>query len=317
MSSSAAARPNSTRGYLIALVSAALLSTTAIFIRHLTQTYPLMPPLVLAFWRGGFASATLLAVLASLQPDLLRVRRQDLCFLSVYGLVLALFNALWTVSVSVNGASIATVLAYCSVAFTALLGRWWFRERLDGAKALAIALTLGGCVLVSGAIDAAAWRANLLGMGTGVFSGLGYSLYTLLGRAAARRSLDPWTTLFYTLGFATGFLLLFNLTPGGSLPGSAVSPAQLFVLGNAMAGWFLIFILGAGPTVTGFGLYNVSLVYLPSSVVNLIVTVEPVFTATTAYVLLGERMSSGEIGGSVLILAGVLLLRLREGRIAN
>jgi drug/metabolite transporter (DMT)-like permease len=316
VSNSAPIHSNSTRGYAIALASAALLSTTAIFIRHLTQTYRL-PPLVLAFWRAGFVSATLLTTMGLLQPDLRQVKRQDVPFLSVYGWVLALFNGLWTVSVSVNGAAIATVLVYCSAAFTALLGRWWFRERLDGTKALAISLTLGGCALVSGALNMAAWRVNLLGIGAGVLSGLGYSAYTLMGRAAAQRGLNPWTTLFYTFSFAAAFLLFFNLSPGNLFPGSAARPADLFVLGDAWTGWFLLLLLAAGPTVAGFGLYNVSLVYLPSSVVNLIVTVEPVSTATIAYVLLGERMSGLQIGGGLLIMAGVMLLRLREGSMAS
>ena len=45
-----------------ALISAAILSTTAIFIRYLTQTYQL-PALVLAFWRDVFVILTLLLVL--------------------------------------------------------------------------------------------------------------------------------------------------------------------------------------------------------------------------------------------------------------
>ena len=39
-----------TRGYTAALGAAALLSTTAVFIRYLTVTYKI-PALVLAFWR--------------------------------------------------------------------------------------------------------------------------------------------------------------------------------------------------------------------------------------------------------------------------
>ncbi len=41
---------NLARGYPVALGAAAILSTTAIFIRFLTQTYH-MPALLLAFWR--------------------------------------------------------------------------------------------------------------------------------------------------------------------------------------------------------------------------------------------------------------------------
>ena len=92
-------------------------------------------------------------------------------YLVLYGLVLAIFNSLWTLSVALNGAAVSTVLAYCSAGFTALLGWWLLKERLDWGKLLAVALSLGGCVLVSGALDPAAWRVNLLGIITGILSG--------------------------------------------------------------------------------------------------------------------------------------------------
>jgi len=311
--------PNSTfnssspaRGYAIAMVSAAILSTTGIIIRYLTQTYQI-PPLVLACWRDGFVALTLLPVFGLLRPLLLRVERQNLLHVALHGLVVAVFNALWTLSVALNGAAIATVLVYCSTAFTALLGWWLLKERLDWVKLLAIAFCLAGCVLVSGALDTAAWRTNLVGILTGVLSGLGYAGYSLMGRSASQRGLNPWTTLFYSFGIAALFLLLFNLLPGGFLPGAAAHPADLFWLGNALAGWGMLFLLAAGPTVAGFGLYNVSLSHLPSSVANLILTVEPVFTAVIAYFLLGERLNGEQIGGSLMILAGVVFLRVYEG----
>ena len=61
MSTSTPHHAGSARGYAIALVSAAILSTTAIFIRHLTQSYGL-PALVLAFWRDLFVVLTLAPV---------------------------------------------------------------------------------------------------------------------------------------------------------------------------------------------------------------------------------------------------------------
>ena len=311
-----AAPPNHlTRGYTIALISAVFLSTTAIFIRHLTQVYQ-VPSLVLAFWRDVFVVVTLLPVLGRIRPVLLRVSRRHLLYLAAYGFVLAIFNSLWTLSVVLNGAAVATVLVYCSAAFTTLLGWWILKERLNWAKLAAVALGLGGCVLVAGALDAASWRANLAGILTGVFSGLSYAAYSLLGRSAAQRGLNPWSTLLYTFGFAAGFLLLANLFSGGLLPGAAARPADLFWLGSAWAGWGVLFLLGAGPTVAGFGLYNVSLSLLPSSVANLIVTLEPVFTIITAFILFGERLSPIQVSGSLMILGGVALLRVYEGRLA-
>jgi drug/metabolite transporter (DMT)-like permease len=245
------------------------------------------------------------------------VGRKHLLYLVIYGLVLAIFNSLWTLSVVFNGAAVSTVLAYCSAGFTALLGWWFLKERLDWGKLLAVALSLAGCVLVSGALDPAAWRLNLLGIVTGILSGLWYAIYTLMGRSASQRGLNPWTTLFYTFGFAAAFLLVFNLLSGGHVPGTAARPADFLWLGKAWAGWGVLFLLAAGPTLAGYGLYNVSLTYLPSSVANLVVTLEPAFTAVTAYFLLGERLTLIQIIGSLLILGGVVFLRIYEGRLAS
>jgi drug/metabolite transporter (DMT)-like permease len=310
----AAGSPHShlTRGYAIALAAAAILSTTAIFIRHLTLTYHI-PALVLAFWRDGFVCVTLLPVLGLLSPRLLAVKRRHLPYLVGWGLLLATFNATWTLSVALNGAAVATVLVYSSAGFTVLLGWLILGEHLGWGKLLAVAVSLGGCVLVSGALDAAAWRTNVAGIVTGILSGLCYAIYSLMGRSASNRGLNPWTTVLYTFAFATVALLLFNLVPGGVVPGAAARPGELLWLGDAVAGWVVLFLLAAGPTVTGFGLYNVSLGYLPSGVANLVVSLEPVFTAVTAYLVFGELLTVAQLGGSAMILAGVIFLRLHEG----
>ncbi len=308
-SSLSLARSNLTRGYVTALISAAFLSTTGIFIRYLTLTYHL-PPLVLAFWRDVFVVLTLLIVLGVVQRGLLRTARRYLSYLFAYGCILAIFNVLWTLSVALNGAAIATVLVYCSAAFTALLGWWLLKERLGWAKIVAIVFSLIGCVLVSGLSGAVFQSTGLIswpGILTGVLAGLSYAIYSLMGRSASQRGLNPWTTLLYTFGFASLLLFFFNL-----LSKAAGRSADLFWLGRAVDGWGILFLLAAGPTVAGFGLYNTSLSYLPSSVANLIATLEPAFTAVTAYFLLGERLDGLQIGGSLLILLGVVLLRVGQ-----
>jgi drug/metabolite transporter (DMT)-like permease len=308
-------RQHLARGYTIALVSAGFLSTTAVFIRYLTQAYHI-PSLVLAFWRAVFVVLGLLLALALTRSKLLQVERRHLRYLFAFGFVLAVFNSIWTLSVAINGAAVATVLAYCSAAFTALLGWWFLKEELGWVKILAVVLSLGGCVLVSGALDPAAWHLNLAGIVTGILSGLLYAIYSLMGRSASQRGLNPWSTLTYTFGFGAIFLLLFNLLPGGFLPGAAEQPSELLWLGKEWAGWGILLLLAIGPTILGFGLYNVSLGYLPSSVANLVATTEPVFTATIAYFLLDERLGWIQVSGALLILGGVLFLRIYEGQIA-
>jgi drug/metabolite transporter (DMT)-like permease len=306
----------SEKGYPIALLSAVILSTSAIFVHHLTETYDL-PPIILSFWRDLFVAIVLLIILVLIRPGLLRITRQHLYYLIMYGFVLAVFNSVWTLSVSLNGAAVGTVLAYCSAAFTALLGWWLLKENLSWVKFLAVLFCLGGCVLVAGALDPAAWSINLIGIITGIGSGLFYAIYTLMGRSASNRGLNPWTTLLYTFGFGAVWLLGIDLVGNGALPGTAPGLSGLLWLGTDWLGWLILFILAAIPTVAGFGLYNVSLSLMPSSVVNLIVTTEPAFTALWAYFLLGERFTLVQVIGSALIVTGVIFLRLWENRSNN
>jgi drug/metabolite transporter (DMT)-like permease len=304
------------RGYPIAVLSAIILSTTAVFIRYLTQTFH-MPALILACWRDMFVAITMVLVLAVARPRLLHAQRRHLGYLALYGLMLTLFNAFWTLSVALNGAAVSTVLTYSSAAFTALLGRWLFGEHLGWEKILVVAACLCGCALVSGALQERAWQANLTGIVTGALSGLWYAGYSLMGRSASQRGLNPWTTLMYTFGVAAFCLLLLNLFLGRFLPGAATRTSDMFWLGTSVWGWFILFLLAAGPTVAGFGLYNVSLAHLPSSVANLILTIEPAFTIVIAYLFLKERLTAVQIAGSLLILSGVVFLRLSEGRRAR
>jgi drug/metabolite transporter (DMT)-like permease len=276
---------NINRGYTFALLGAMFLSTTSIIIRHMTLTYQI-PALILAFWRNVFVIAALIPVLLVFNKTLFKIDRKHLLFLVLFGFIVAIFNSFWTLSVSINGAAVATVLVYCSAGFTVILGWWLLKERLTWIKILAVVLSLGGCVLVAEAYHPEMWNTNLAGILTGILSGLSYAAYSLMGRSSSQKGLSPWTTLLYSFGFAGVFLLLFNLIPGDFFIGKAVVASDLMWLGNRWEAWIILILLAAIPTLGGFGFYNVSLSYLPSSIANLIATMEPAFTAVTAYIFL-------------------------------
>jgi len=316
LSPSPSSNTSVSRGYTAALISALLLSTTAILIRILTQDHHL-PALLLAFWRDVMVAAVILLVLLVVKPSLLRLQAGNLGYLIGYGLVLALFNALWTLSVAINGAAISTVLVYSSAAFTALLGRWLLKESLDWIKIVSVVLTFAGCFFVSGVLDQAELNANLGGLLTGVLSGLLYAIYSLMGRFASQRGINPWTTLPYIFAFASVFLLGINVLGVGILPGAPASTVEILWQDGTLAGWAILFALAVGPTLLGFATYLISLSQLPSSVANLLMTSEPVFTSIIAYFLLAERLTPSQIGGSLLILAGVVFMRIMEGKRAR
>lgn len=298
-----------TRGYLIAVIGTVIWSSTAIFIRYLTQKHAL-PALVLAFWRDLFVFLALGIAFLVFNPPRLRAGRRNLVFLLMYGLELSVFNTLWTFSVTLNGAAVSTVLAYSSAAFTAVLAWRLFGERLDRTKGIAVLLSMAGMVLVSGAYDPAAWRLNPLGVTTGLLSGIAFAGYSLMGKESSNREIDPWTAMMHMFGFAALFLLAYNFL-GSLLPGQSGQPG-LLALGGSLTGWGLLILLAIGPTIGGYGLYTVSLTYLPASVANLIATLEPAFTAVLAYLFLSERLTPPQLTGSLLIIAGVIVLRISD-----
>lgn len=283
----------SSQGYVIAIISAMLLAFTAIIIRALTEYYHL-PTFVLAFWRAALVALVLLPLLLLVKPQWARLRREQVVFYALYGLLLALFNSLWTLSVALNGASVATILTYCSVGFTVFLGWVMYSERLTLRQLLVIAISLGGCFLVSNGDSMGNSHFDLLGLLVGMLSGIGYTLYTLGGRVASERGYPVWNTILYVFGFSALYQLAFNAAltafPLAAFHGMAGSLWFLShgAQGIQWSGWLLLLALAAGPTLLGFGLYNISLKTLPLAVANLILSLELVFTAVIAYFLLGK-----------------------------
>lgn len=296
------------KGYIIALAGVAFWSSTGVLIAYLTRTYPLAA-LQLAFWRDFFVALALLIIFALFAPARLRQDPRTLPFYLIYGLILAVFNAIWTLSVSLNGAAVATVLAYGSAGFTVILAWFVFRESVDLPKIGAVILSLSGCVLVSNAHQASAWQAGALPVMVGLLSGLAFAIYTLMGKETARRKLDSWATLLYSFGFAAVFLFFINQIPGlpGVIPGVTNLVPRL-----PLVAWLLILLLSVGPTILGYGLYTLSMHYLPAGIANLICTLEPSLTALQAYILLGERLTAVQWMGSALVVAAVILVRVAE-----
>ena len=118
--------------------------------------------------------------------------------------------------------------------------------------------------------------------------------------------------MLYSFSNAIVFLFLFNLLIN-TLGGQNLLSNFLW-LGTSLSGWGILFFLGIGPTIGGFGLYLVTLNYLPATVANLIAALEPAFTAIWAYFLLHEQLTFIQIIGSLLVFVSVILLRLGEGR---
>jgi drug/metabolite transporter (DMT)-like permease len=118
--------------------------------------------------------------------------------------------------------------------------------------------------------------------------------------------------MLYGFSSAVFFLFLFNLVMNKA--GGQTLFGNFLWLGTSLSGWAILLFLGVGPTVGGFGLYLMSLGYLPATIANLIGALEPAFTAIWAYLIFHEQLTVVQLLGSLLVFASVILSRLGESR---
>src|SRR5690349_12062104 len=159
----------SSRGFVIALTSTVLWSTTGPLISYLSKAYAL-PSLVLAFWRDLFVSFGMLVGLLLFSRTRFFLERAHWRFLILCGLTLAVFNSLWTFSVQYNGAAVATVLAFSSPAMTAVLSYLVFKETFSKVKIVSIALSFVGTILFYGTEVFSEWKLILAGIILGILT---------------------------------------------------------------------------------------------------------------------------------------------------
>jgi drug/metabolite transporter (DMT)-like permease len=193
---------------------------------------------------------------------------------------------------------------------TAILSRIVYKERVGWVKAISIGLSLVGMIFVSGAQDPATWQINAAGIIFGLLTGLCFAVYNLEGKHASDEHIDSWTALLYSFAIATFFLFFFNL--GLDLFSGKPAFSEMLWLGNSVSGWGILFFLGVAPTLGGFGLYTMSMRFIPATSANLVATLEPVMTAVWAYFFLSEMLTVSQMMGGLLILVGVIILRASE-----
>jgi drug/metabolite transporter (DMT)-like permease len=293
----------SRRGVAIVLIAVVIWSTTPVFIDHL-QTVDRLSPLQISTWRALLVTLLLALYLLVRRPRVFKLQRREIGYYVIYGVVgIGLFNLAFNTSVAVNKASVATALMFCAPVFVAL-GSWWvFHERLRPMQMLAIIVNLLGFALV-GTVSAllAGTTGNASGLLLGLFSGVSFALFTLLGRGAARANrVSPTVILFYTYLFGTLALVLWGLITQGT---------HSLIISLDASGWALLVILSLGPTLFGYLLFTVSLRYLSAPIASIFHTLEPIMTALLAFFLLGRILTALQWLGLGLIVVSVMVMQL-------
>ncbi|HEX9349782.1 MAG TPA: EamA family transporter [Gaiellaceae bacterium] len=256
--------------------------------------------------RSTGAAVALGAALLIAQPRRLRIRRSELLFLAVFGILgLALVQWLYFFAIHRLQIGIALVIQYLAPVLIALWARFVAKEPVRRRIWVALVLALGGLSLV---VDL--WHGfSLDGLGTVAALGaaVAFALYILLAEHAVGRR-DPVSLL--CLGFAVAALFWAVIQPWWSFPAGLVDDrVQLdgVLLATTTPIWLLMLTMIVVGTILPFLLLVGALRHVSATRVGVTAMFEPVAGALVAYAWLGESLSAAQLTGGAVVLGGILL----------
>lgn len=296
MESSPSPREDSRHGVAVAalLVGAAAIGSSALFVK-VSET----GPVATAFWRVALALPVLWtwSVIASRGGHVAGFAAERRLIIAA-GLFFAGDLAVWHWSIVLTSVANATLLANLAPIFVAL-AVWLLWGRRPTAMFLAgLAAALAGVTVLLGG-DFRAGGGAVLGDILGVVTALFYGAYQLTVTQARARSttavIMAWSALITTV-----VLLPVALASGEQiLPHTAVGWAKL-------AGLALI------SQVAGQSLIAHAMAHLPATFSSVGLLAQPVIAAALAWILLGETLGWIEIGGALVVLAGIRIVHQAE-----
>jgi drug/metabolite transporter (DMT)-like permease len=245
-----------------------------------------------AFWRMAIA-APLLQLLHARAGEPALPSARDRWWLMLPGIAFAVDMAVWHKSFEYTTLANSTLLANFATIVVSLAGWLALGEKLSAQLLSGAALALLGASVLLG-VDFTRGRDPLLGDALGLLTACFYASY-LLSVKRLRARFSTTRIMAHSTSVSAVVLLLIALASGDGLwPHHAQS--WLYLVGLA-----LVSQLG------GQGLITYSMAHLPASFATVTLLVQPVVTAAVSWVLFGQALSALQIGGGVLVLAGVML----------
>jgi drug/metabolite transporter (DMT)-like permease len=289
--------------YLSVVIGAALWGTISIFVKGLYELG--FTALQIASLRIFSASLILLGYSLLTNRSLLKIDLKDIPWFIGTGVIsLVFFSWCYFFTIAESSVSMAVILLYTAPAMVTVLSRIFFKELLTLKKIISLMLAFIGMVIVTGVYLPGQMNITIIGLMTGLGSGVGYALYSIIGKPILKKY-NPLTVTNYTLFVAAIVLvpvLLRIPNPQLLLESSII----MSVLG-----------LGLFPTALAYIFYTKGLVHLEASKASITATVEPVVGTLLGVFVFGDIISGFQWIGIGLILLSVVVVNLADKRSVN
>lgn len=219
------------------------------------------------------------------------------------GVLFAADLVFWHHSIVNVGAGLATVLGNMQVLLVAFAAWAVLGERPERWVLAAVPVVFTGAVMISGVLESGGYGANpALGTVFGVLTTIAYSGFILVLRQVNRDVRRPAGPLLDAT--AVGAV-------AAALSGVVVGDVDLVPSWPAHA-WLALLALTS--QVIGWLLISVSLPRLPAALTSVLLLIQPVGAVALAAVILSEQPSTLQVGGVVVVLAGIGLATLPAPR---
>lgn len=227
----------------------------------------------------------------TVRRELFQLEKKKLLLSLVSGGFLAAHFVLWFESLNHTSVASSTTIVCTEVIWVALGFCLFLKGRITGRAILAIAVTIGGSMLIA-LSDSGAGGGHLYGDMLALAAAIVEAVYTLIGTVVRKKtSTAVYTYVVYSACAAV--LLLTCWVQGYDLLGYGLSAPIVGLL------------LAVFSTILGHSLFSWSLKFFSPSFVSACKLCEPVVAAIAAFFLFSEIPAPVQILGSLLILGGV------------
>lgn len=287
-------------GFLLLVLSAALLAVSVILMKTIPQVTNLAPKDV-AIWRFTVAAPVLWLVSLLRRTSATSQPTRPIRFL-LLGVVYAIasFSASFALDRLSSSLYVIIVFLYPSmvVLYSIFTGRSVPRLVWFG-----LPLTLIGLFLVAYDFDAKL-SMDLVGFIITLMNAVVMAAYLILSEKFFRNGGDKLTGTNWVMTGAMGAGLIMVLFLGFHFP-------------DSLYGWILVLTFGIVATMLPILAMNIGLQYIGAARGSVVITLQPVLTVLLSTLFLHERLSPQQWVGGLLVIAAVVILQLSGDRVGH
>jgi len=286
------------RGYFMIMGAAVFWGVSATAAKILLNQQ--VDTLLIVQCRVTFSSLLFLLAAWAFKREILRVRSGDLWQFALLG-ILGVAGANFTYYFAIKETTVATAILLQYTAPLAVMGyaAATGEESMSATKVFAAVLSLLGCFLAVGAYDPAALKITPLGLLSAGASMLSFAFLNIYTRRLLTRH-NVWTTIFYSLVFASFFWLVLN------------PPWTILQAPPAAETWLGLFLLAIISVLIPHTLFFAGLQYIQPTRAIITSTLEPIVAITSAAVVLHEYLQPVQALGAILVMTAIVLLQVKR-----